>query len=82
MQEEAPGRRQRSEPSRRGRRFTREQIAKRNGSLDISWLQDDNARAGEELPDPADIADEILAQLSIATEETQELVRLLTEEAR
>jgi type I restriction enzyme M protein len=64
----------------RFRRFTREQISKRNGSLDISWLQDDSARSGEELPDPPDIADEILAQLSVATEEMQELARLLGEE--
>jgi len=63
----------------RFRSFTREQIAKRNDSLDITWLQDDSVRRGEDLPDPADIADEILAQLSIATEEMQELARLLGE---
>jgi len=63
----------------RFRRFTREQIAKRSDSLDITWLQDDSVRRGEDLPDPADIADEILAQLSIATEEVQELARLLGE---
>jgi len=63
----------------RFRCFTREQIAKRNDSLDISWLQDDSIRRGDELPDPADIADEILAQLSIATREMQELARLLGE---
>jgi len=65
----------------RFRRFTREQIAKRNDSLDISWLHDDSMRRGDDLPEPADIADEILAQLSIATEEIQELARLLGEEA-
>jgi len=63
----------------RFRRFTRAQIAKRNDSLDITWLQDDSVRRGEDLPDPADIADEILAQLSVATEEMQELARLLGE---
>jgi type I restriction enzyme M protein len=65
----------------RFRRFTREQITKRNDSLDISWLQDDSVRRGDDLPDPADIADEILAQLSIATEEMQELARLLGEKS-
>jgi type I restriction enzyme M protein len=63
----------------RFRRFTREQIAKRNDSLDISWLQDDSVRRGDDLPDPADIADEIIAKLSLATSEMQELARLLGE---
>ena len=63
----------------RFRRFTREQIAKRNDSLDITWLQDDSVRRGDDLPEPADIADEILAQLSIATREMQELTKLLGE---
>jgi len=60
-------------------RFSREQIAKRNDSLDISWLQDDSVRRGDDLPDPADIADEIIAKLSTATSEMQELARLLGE---
>ena len=63
----------------RFRSFTRAKIAKRNDSLDITWLQDDSVRRGEDLPDPADIADEILAQLSVATEEMQELAQLLGE---
>lgn len=63
----------------RFRCFTREDIARRNDSLDITWLQDNSIRRGDDLPDPADIADEILAQLSIATEAMQELTRLLGE---
>ena len=63
----------------RFRCFTREQIAKRNDSLDISWLQDDSIRNSDDLPDPADIADEILAQLGIATQEMKELSKLLGE---
>ncbi len=63
----------------RFRRFTREQIAKRNDSLDISWLQDDSVKRADDLPDPADIADEIIAQLSIASEQIQELARVLGE---
>jgi type I restriction enzyme M protein len=61
----------------RFRRFSREQIAKRNDSLDVSWLQDDSVRRGDDLPDPAGIADEIIAKLSLATSEMQELARLL-----
>jgi len=63
----------------RFRCFSREDIAKRNDSLDISWLQDDSVRRAEDLPDPADLADQILGQLSIATEEMQELAQLLGE---
>lgn len=64
----------------RFRCFTREEIAKRSDSLDITWLQDDSVRRGDDLPEPADIADGILAQLSISTEEMQKLARLLGEE--
>lgn len=67
------------EDAGRFRCFTREEIARRNDSLDITWLQDSSVRQGDDLPEPADIADEILAQLSIATEEMQELARLLGE---
>ena len=63
----------------RFRCFTREQITKRNDSLDISWLQDDSVRNGNDLGEPADIAEEILAQLDLATKEMQELARLLGE---
>ncbi|MDO9110517.1 MAG: N-6 DNA methylase, partial [Desulfatirhabdiaceae bacterium] len=63
----------------RFRCFTRSEIAKSNDSLDISWLQDDSVRRGDDLPEPSDIAGEIIAQLSIATEEMQELARLLGE---
>ncbi|BBO82422.1 hypothetical protein DSCO28_29880 [Desulfosarcina ovata subsp. sediminis] len=63
----------------RFRCFTREQIAKRNDSLDISWLQDDSVRNGDDLGEPADIAEEILAQLDLATKEMQELTKLLGE---
>jgi type I restriction enzyme M protein len=61
----------------RFRCFTRDQIKKRNDSLDISWLQDDSIRNGNSLAEPSDIADEILAHLSLATREMQELTRLL-----
>jgi len=59
--------------------FSREQIASRNDSLDIIWLQDDSVRRGDDLTDPADLADEILVQLDVATTQMQELARLLGE---
>jgi len=36
-------------------------------------------RRGDDLTDPADLADEILAQLDVATTQMQELARLLGE---
>ncbi len=63
----------------RFRCFTREEIKKRNDSLDITWLQDDSVRNGEDLADPAEIADEILTRLDLATKEMRELARLLGE---
>ena len=63
----------------RFRCFTREQIKKRNDSLDITWLQDDSVRNGDDLSEPADIAEQILAQLDLATKEMQELAKLLGE---
>ncbi len=61
----------------RFRCFTRVEIAKRSDSLDITWLQDDSVRRGDDIHEPSDIADEILVQLSIATEEMQKLAFLL-----
>jgi len=63
----------------RFRCFTRDQISKRNDSLDITWLQDNSVRNGDDLAAPAEIADEILAQLDLATKEMQDLARLLGE---
>ena len=79
--EDPYGKEKRKDQGEKGRFrcFTRAEIAKRNDSLDITWLQDDSVRRGDDLPEPADIADEIIAHLSIATEEMQELARLLGE---
>ena len=62
------GRSKRTDQGEKGRFrcFTREQIKKRNDSLDITWLQDDSVRSGDDLPEPSVIADEILAQLDSA----------------
>ncbi len=47
----------------RFRRFTREWIAERNDSLDISWLKDDSAVASVDLPEPAVIAQSAYIEL-------------------
>lgn len=65
----------------RWRRFSRGSIRERDDNLDISWLRDENAERTEELPDPEDIAVEIVMRLEEATEEMQQLVALLADNA-
>jgi len=61
----------------RFRCFTREQIAKRNENLDISWLRDESLQSGDDLPEPGVIAAEIMEKLRIATKEMEALMVLL-----
>ncbi|MBD1865189.1 MULTISPECIES: N-6 DNA methylase [Trichocoleus] len=61
----------------RFRCFTREQIAKRNENLDISWLRDESLQSGDDLPEPEAIAAEIMEKLRIATKEMEALMVLL-----
>jgi type I restriction enzyme M protein len=61
----------------RFRRFTREEIAKRGENLDISWLKDEAHTNADELPDPEDIAAEIVGNLQIAMSEIEALTVLL-----
>ncbi|OAI06374.1 SAM-dependent methyltransferase [Methylomonas methanica] len=55
--------------SGRFRKFTREQIAERGDSLDISWLKDDSATEAQDLPEPAELAQEAMNELDAAMEE-------------
>ena len=64
----------------RFRRFTREDIAARGDSLDISWLKDDNATNAEDLPEPAELAREVMAELEGALEELRGILAELGEE--
>jgi type I restriction enzyme M protein len=57
----------------RFRKFTREEIAKRGDNLDISWLKDDSVTDHADLPEPEELAAEIVAQLQTAIEEMQAL---------
>ncbi len=60
----------------RFRCFTREEIAKRGDNLDISWLRDERRSDGD-LPEPEEIAAQILANLQAAIEEMEGLVAAL-----
>jgi type I restriction enzyme M protein len=64
----------------RFRKFTREQIAERGDSLDISWLKDDSATDAQDLPEPAELAQEAMNELDAAMEELRGILEELGEE--
>ncbi len=61
----------------RFRKYSREDIQARGDNLDITWLRDESVERAEDLPEPDEIAAEILLHLSTATEEMQALMELL-----
>ncbi len=60
-------------PAGRFRRFTRKEIRARGDSLDLAWLKDRGAWAGEDLPDPEHMANRILEKLKAVTAELEAL---------
>lgn len=65
----------------RFRKFTREDIAKRNDSLDIVWLREDETSSEEQLTDPEDIAAAIVGHLRAALLEIEGVSEELVAEA-
>jgi type I restriction enzyme M protein len=61
----------------RFRKFMREELKERGDSLDLSWLKDDSAQAADDLPEPDEIAAEIMDKLRLALEEMEELSAVL-----
>lgn len=61
----------------RFRKLSREDIAARGDNLDITWLRDENAEHGDDLPEPETIAAEIMENLSLAMSELEELQAIL-----
>ncbi|MBB6095622.1 type I restriction enzyme M protein [Povalibacter uvarum] len=64
----------------RFRKFTREEIARRGDSLDIAWLRDESEGSGEELPEPAVLAREAMAELEGAIGDLRRILVQLGEE--
>lgn len=64
----------------RFRKFSREYIAERGESLDISWLKDDSETEADELPEPAVLARSAMAELEAAMFEIQGILEELGEE--
>lgn len=57
----------------RFRVFSREEIGKRGDNLDISWLKDSSVVDHADLPEPEELAGEIVARLQAALEEMEGL---------
>lgn len=64
----------------RFRCFTRQQVSDRNDNLDISWIRDDSIEHADDLPEPDEIAVEIMVHLQTATDEMEVLMSLLQSE--
>jgi type I restriction enzyme M protein len=63
--------------SERFRRFTRDEIAKRNYGLDIFWLKETSSDSNEEVREPAELIEETLTQVQIAMDALNEVALLL-----
>jgi type I restriction enzyme M protein len=63
----------------RFRKFSREFIAGRGESLDISWLKDDSEESSEDLPEPAALAQLAMTELQAAMEELKGILAELGE---
>jgi len=64
----------------RFRQFSREQIAERGDSLDISWLKDDAATDAAVLPEPTFLAREAMGELEAALDELRGIMVEMGEE--
>ncbi|MEF8735981.1 MAG: N-6 DNA methylase [Candidatus Accumulibacter necessarius] len=64
----------------RFRRFTRDEIAARGDSLDISWLKDESDTGNDGLPEPAELAREAIDELDGAIEELRAILEELGED--
>jgi type I restriction enzyme M protein len=65
----------------RFRKFTRDEVKARGDNLDISWLKDEGVTASDDLPEPEDIAADIVALLQTAMTEMEGLQKALGGEA-
>lgn len=68
-------------PDGRFRYFSREDIAARGDSLDISWLKDNSETTASELPEPELLAQEAIGELEGALEELRGILQELGLEA-
>ena len=62
------------------RNLADDKIAERGDNLDLSWLKDDSAAGSEDLPEPAALAREAMAELEAAMAELRGILVELGEE--
>ena len=63
----------------RFRKFTRQWIAERDDSLDISWLKDDSAESSADLPEPAVLAASAMEEMEAIMEDLRGILAELGE---
>ena len=61
----------------RWKKFDINEIKERNYKLDISWLKDDTLEDADDLPEPNELIEESLSELSAVTDDLNELLVLL-----
>ncbi|MBU1230263.1 MAG: type I restriction-modification system subunit M [Proteobacteria bacterium] len=61
----------------RFRCFSRDDLSLRADNLDITWLRDENADHADDLPEPEELAGQIMENLRIAMLEMEELTAML-----
>lgn len=64
----------------RFRKFHISEIKERGYKLDITWLKDESLEAGDDLPEPQDLASEAITELEAAVEDLREIVALVEKE--
>ena len=64
----------------RWRRFGRDWIAARGDNIDIAWLKDESEGNGEDLPEPAQLAQRAVGELEAALEDLRAILAELGEE--
>lgn len=64
------------------RRFTRDEIAKRDDNLDIFWLKDESLGDAGDLPEPEDLVSEAVTQLETALDALRDLALKLQENGK
>ncbi len=66
----------------RFRRFTRDEIARRDDNLDIFWLKDESLDDADDLPEPEDLVSEAVTQLETALDALRDLALRLQENGK
>ena len=61
----------------RWKKFNINEIKERNYKLDISWLKDDSLEDAEDLPEPNELIEDAIAELSAITDELAEIFALV-----